>query len=231
MKTLVFLPTYNERENVQTLISEILRLNPDFYILVVDDSSDDGTAEILDKIAKAQPKVLVTRRTGKRGRGISGRDGFKRALLEKPDYIIEMDADLSHEPAYIPVFLEEIADCDVVIGSRSVKGGAISGRSLLRNLLSSLAQFFSRAILGLKISDATSGYRCFKRYVLESMDWDKFISGGPAIVEEMNYHIQRKGFKVKEIPIVFRPRIHGHSKLNLAKLFGVFCTLIRLRLS
>jgi len=231
MKTLVFLPTYNERENIQTLISGIIALNPDFHILVVDDSSDDGTAQILERLAKDHPQVLVMRRTGKRGRGISGIDGFKRALLEKPDYIIEMDADLSHDPKYIPIFLQEIANCDVVIGSRAVKGGAVSGRGYLRNYLSALAQFFSREILGLKISDTTSGYRCFKRCVLESLDWDKFISRGPAILEEMIYHIQKKGFKIKEIPIVFTPRIHGRSKLNLIKLSDVLCTLIRVRLS
>jgi dolichol-phosphate mannosyltransferase len=231
MKTLIFLPTYNERENIRVLIPGILKFDSDFRILAVDDSSDDGTAQILDEIANENPNVSVMHRTGKRGRGVSGIEGFKRILTEKPDYIIEMDADLSHDPEYIPVFLREIADCDVVIGSRFVKGGSVSERPLPRDLLSYLGRFFSRAVLGLKISDATSGYRCFKRYVLESLDWDKFISRGPAIVEEMNYHIQRKGFKIKEIPIVFGPRVHGSSKLNFVKLFGVLGTLIRVRLS
>ncbi len=231
MKIVIFVPTYNERENVQILISEIIRLNPDYHVLVVDDASDDGTAQVLDKIAGANPKVLVLHRTGKRGRGIAGIDGFKRCLLEKPDYVVEMDADLSHDPKYIPEFLKEMDGYDVVIGSRFIAGSSILGRSGFRNYLSYLAQFFSRAILGLKISDATSGYRCFKRYVLEGMDWDSFIAVGPEIVGELNYHIQRKGFRVKEMPIVFRPRIHGRSKLNLEKLFEVFCALIRLRLS
>lgn len=231
MNTLVFLPTYNERENIRALISGIIKLNPDCYILAVDDSSTDGTAQILDRIAQTESKVSVVHRSGKRGRGISGREGLKHALTQKPDYIIEMDADLSHQPEYIPVFLKEIENCDVVIGSRMVRGGRVLGRPGMRNFISYLAQIFSRAILGLKIKDATSGFRCFKRYVLESLDWDNLISRGPAIVEEMNYHIQKKGFRVKEVPITFTPRIHGRSKLNLLKLCGVFYTLIRLRRS
>jgi dolichol-phosphate mannosyltransferase len=231
MKTLILIPTYNERENVENLISEIVKLEPNFYVLVVDDSSCDGTAEILDRNAQANPRVLVIHRSGKRGRGISGREGFKRALQEKPDYIIEMDADFSHDPKYIPVFLEAIENCDVVIGSRFVKGAKVLGRQILRNYLSWWAQFFSKAILGLKIADATSGFRCFKRYVLESLDWDELISWGPAIVEEMNYHIEKKGFKIKEIPILFYPRAAGHSKLNIIKVLDVFCTLVRARLS
>lgn len=231
MKTLVLIPTYNERENIENLICEIVKLAPNFYVLVVDDSSGDGTAEILDRIAQANPRVFLMHRSGERGRGISGREGFKRALQEKPDYIIEMDADFSHDPKYIPVFLEEIRNCDVVIGSRFIKGGKAPGRKSLRNCLSWWAQFFSKLVLGLKIADATSGFRCFKRYVLESLDWDDLISRGPAIVEEMNYHIQKKGFRIREIPILFYPRTAGHSKLNIIKLFGVFCTLIRVRLS
>jgi len=231
MKTLILIPTYNERENIENLISEIVKLNQDFYFLVADDSSTDGTAEILDRIAQANPRALVMHRCGKRGRGISAREGFKRALQEKPDYIIEMDADFSHDPKYIPVFLEEIRNCDVVIGSRFVKGGKVLGSKSLRNYLSWWAQFFSSLILGLKIADATSGFRCFKRYVLESLDWDELISRGPAIVEEMDYYIQKKGFKIKEIPIIFCPRIAGRSKLNFIKLLDVFCTLIRVRLS
>jgi dolichol-phosphate mannosyltransferase len=231
MKTVIFLPTYNEKENIADLISEILKLGSDFSILVVDDSSDDGTAEILDKISQGNPKVIIVHRAGKRGRGISGREGFKRCLLENPDFIIEMDADFSHDPQAIPEFLREIQDCDVVVGSRFVKGSRVSGRPWFRDYLSTFAQFLSRVILGLKIKDATSGFRCFKRYVLESMDFDSFHAHGPAVVEELNYHIQKKWFKVKEIPILFRQRRLGRSKLNFSKLIAVFYTLIRVRLA
>ncbi|MDD5155406.1 MAG: polyprenol monophosphomannose synthase [Candidatus Omnitrophica bacterium] len=231
MKTVIFLPIYNEKENIRPLVSEILKLIPDLYILAVDDSSDDGTAQLLDEIAKGEQRLRVVHRTGKRGRGISGIEGFKRALIEKPDYIIEMDADFSHDPKYIPVFLREIEDCDVVIGSRTVKGGGVFKRAYLRNYISAFAQFFSRMVLGLKISDATSGFRCFRRRVLESLDWGAMISRGPAIVEEMNYRIQKKGFKIKEVPIVFGPRKSGRSKLNFLKLAAVFYTLIRIRMS
>jgi dolichol-phosphate mannosyltransferase len=231
MKTIVFVPTYNERDNIRPFICDILRLSPDIHILVVDDSSDDGTAQILDELARDHSQVLVMHRCGKRGRGLSGIEGLRRALSEKVDYIIEMDADFSHDPKYIPVFLKEIGDCDVVVGSRTVKGGQIIGRSFSRNYLTYLAHLFSRAILGLKVSDATSGYRCFKRCTLESLDWDKFISDGPAILEEMIYHLQKKGFKIKEVPIVFGPRSRGRSKLNFLKLMKVLYTLIRIRLS
>lgn len=229
MKTLVFLPTYNEKENIENLISEILKLGLDLSILVVDDSSDDGTAEILDRISRSEERLRVVHRSGKRGRGISGKEAFRIAVREKPDYIVEMDADFSHNPKYIPVFLKEIADCDVVIGSRFVKEGAIVDRPLRRNYLSRCAQFFSRKLLGLKMLDPTSGFRCFKREVLENIDTDSLLSRGPAIVEELNYRIQKKGFIMKEVPIIFQQRRYGYSKLNPFKLLEVIFTLVRVR--
>ena len=232
MKTVIFLPTYNEKENIADLVGEILKLDAGFYVLVVDDSSEDGTTEVLKQLVRQHhPRVIAVHRCGKRGRGISGREGFKRCLLEKPDFIIEMDADFSHDPKLIPVFLKEINDCDVVIGSRFVKGGGSCGRPRYRDYLSIFAQFLSRVILGLKIKDATSGFRCFKRRVLESVDFDSFYAQGPAVVEELNYHLQSQGFKIKEIPITFRQRRSGRSKLDFLKLMQVFYTLIRIRLA
>jgi dolichol-phosphate mannosyltransferase len=231
MKALVFIPTYNEKDNIKNLIQEILKLNLDLHILVVDDESVDGTAEILDKIVRSDPKVSVIHRKGERGRGLAGREGFKYALKQDIDYLIEMDADFSHHPRYIPQFLQAITDCDVVIGSRWIKGGSVCGRPWQRDYFSGLAQFFCRFILGLDIRDGTSGYRCFKKDVLEKIDLDNFLSKGPSIVEEVNYHLQKKGFKVKEIPIIFYQRRQGSSKLNIAKLLETFYTLIMVRLS
>jgi dolichol-phosphate mannosyltransferase len=231
MKALVFIPTYNEKDNIKNLIQEILKLNLDLHILVVDDESGDGTVEILDKIVRSDPRVSVIHRKGERGRGLAGREGFKYALKQDIDYLIEMDADFSHHPRYIPQFLQAITDCDVVIGSRWIKGGSVCGRPWQRDYFSGLAQFFCRFILGLDIRDGTSGYRCFKKDVLEKIDLDNFLSKGPSIVEEVNYHLQKKGFKVKEIPIIFYQRRQGSSKLNIAKLLETFYTLIMVRLS
>jgi dolichol-phosphate mannosyltransferase len=231
MKALVFIPTYNEKDNIKNLIQEILKLNLDLHILVVDDESGDGTVEILDKIVRSDPRVSVIHRKGERGRGLAGREGFKYALKQDIDYLIEMDADFSHHPRYIPQFLQAITDCDVVIGSRWIKGGSVCGRPWQRDYFSGLAQFFCRFILGLDIRDGTSGYRCFKKNVLEKIDLDNFLSKGPSIVEEVNYHLQKKGFKVKEIPIIFYQRRQGSSKLNIAKLLETFYTLIMVRLS
>ena len=231
MKALVFIPTYNEKDNIKNLIQEILKLNLDLHILVVDDESGDGTVEILDKIVRSDPRVSVIHRKGERGRGLAGREGFKYALKQDIDYLIEMDADFSHHPRYIPQFLQAITDCDVVIGSRWIKGGSVCGRPWQRDYFSGLAQFFCRFILGLDIRDGTSGYRCFKKDVLEKIDLDNFLSKGPSIVEEVNYHVQKKGFKVKEIPIIFYQRRQCSSKLNIAKLLETFYTLIMVRLS
>jgi dolichol-phosphate mannosyltransferase len=229
MKTLVFIPTYNERENIEGLIDEIFKLGLDLNVLVVDDSSLDGTAEALDRIAEANSKVSVMHRQGKRGRGLAGIEGFKYALGQGADYIIEMDADFSHDPKYIPVFLKEISDCDVVIGSRWIKGGSVSGRSWYRNYLSLFAKLFCCSLIGLTISDATSGYRCFRRRALEKLDFDGFLSSGPSIVEEVNLYLERNKFKVKEVPIVFMPRYKGVSKLNPLKIWETFWTLAKVR--
>lgn len=230
MQALVIIPTYNERENIEELINRLLNLNPDIDVLVVDDNSPDGTGWLLDNIIKDQPRLSVIHRFDRRGRGLAGVAGFKHAISRKADYVIEMDADFSHDPEYIPLFLDEIKDCDVVVGSRMVKGGRIVGRGFLRNALSLLGQYFIGLILGLDIRDSTSGFRCFRRRCLESIDWDKIISRGPSIIEEVAYRIKRKGFRFKEVPIVFKNRRQGRSKLNLSQALGVFFTLIKVRL-
>ena len=231
MQSLVFIPTYNERENIENLISQILNLNSDISILVVDDNSPDGTGEILDKISKTQPRLSVIHRLGKRGRGLASIVGFKYALRQNVDYIIEMDADLSHDPRYIPLFLKEIRDCDIIIGSRMVQGGGIIGRSHFRNAISRFGQYFVNLILKLNISDSTSGFRCFRRYCLFSIDWEKIISQGASVIEEIVFCMRKNGFIIKEVPIIFQDRRGGRSKFNLRKAFAVFFTLIKIRIT
>lgn len=227
MKTLVVIPTYNESDSIESLIKKLLSYNLD--ILIVDDNSPDGTWRIAQEISKENNQVKLLRRTGKRGRGLAGIAGFKYALEHLYDYIIEMDADLSHDPTDIPKFLEAIKTCDVVLGSRLVKGGKQIGRSFYRRLLTSLANFYIRLILGINIRDCNSGFRCFKRKVLEDINLDALTSTGPDIVQEILYMAYIKGFKIKEIPIVFAERKLGSSKLGMKHLYKGYIKVLRLK--
>jgi len=216
MKTVVTVPTYNEAENIEELISKLLLQSTDLYVLVIDDNSPDGTSRIVEKISKTNDRVILLTRTGIRGRGIAGIEGFISAIKLKPDYIIEMDADFSHNPDYIPVMLKYAKDADIVIGSRFVKGGRETGRHFFRTLTSILANAYIRLMLGFSIKDCSSGFRCFKRSLLEKIEFDKFESKGPSIVSELLFYcIVYHKAKVKEIPIVFENRIKGNSKLDL----------------
>jgi dolichol-phosphate mannosyltransferase len=226
MKTIVVVPTYNEKENIANLIKEILKVK-DVDVLVVDDNSPDGTWKIVKGMADKRVNLLL--RTKNRGRGLAGIAGFKYAVENKYDYIIEMDADFSHDPKYIPDFLEKIKECDVVLGSRAVKGGKQVGRPLLRRLITRLANLYIRILLGLKVNDCNSGYRCFKRKVLESINLDTMISRGPSIVQEVLYKVRLKGFKIREIPIVFTEREEGSSKLGPYLLWKGYVMVLKLR--
>lgn len=215
MKTYVMIPTYNERENVGNLIQEILNLKiPDLCIVVVDDNSPDGTSAVVKNLSKEHPEVELLLRTKERGRGSAGIAGFKHALEHGADCVIEMDADFSHHPKYIPYLLEAMKKADMVIGSRFVKGGKDVNRGIMRKVITILAGVYVRVLLGLKIHDVSSGYRCFKRNVLEAIELDSMISAGPSIVSEVFYRAHLKGFLIKEIPISFEDRIHGQTKLN-----------------
>src|SRR3989338_74157 len=228
MKAIVVIPTYNEKENIKNLIKEILKINKT-DIIVVDDNSPDGTSRIVKNIAKKNKKVHLLLRTKDKGRGSAGIAGFKYAVKNKYDYIIEMDADFSHNPEYIPDFLKKIEEADVVLGSRAVKGGKDIGRPLPRRLLTRLANLYIKAVLGLKVIDCNSGYRCFRRKVLELINLDKIISSGPSIVQEIIYKAHLKGFRIKEIPIVFVDRQKGYSKLGLKQLYKGYIMVLRLK--
>jgi len=231
MKTIVMIPTYNEKENIGKLVSQILALKiENLEIVVIDDSSPDGTAEIVKGIASKNKKVHLILRTKNKGRGYAGKAGYKYALEHNADYIIEMDADFSHNPEYIPELLKKIKECDLVLGSRAVKGGKEVGRNIIRRLITKMANFYIRALLGLNVKDTNSGFRCFRRSVLENIGVDKITSKGPSIVQEVLFMAHLKGFKIKEIPIVFKERKLGTSKLGIPQLFGGYIIVLKLKL-
>ncbi|TVM03321.1 MAG: dolichyl-phosphate beta-D-mannosyltransferase [Candidatus Brocadia sp. WS118] len=230
MKTYVMIPTYNERENIENLIREILNLKvPDIHIVVVDDNSPDGTSEAVKSASKAHPEVELLLRTTERGRGSAGIAGFKYALDHGADFVIEMDADFSHHPKYIPPMLETIQNADMVIGSRFISGGKDVNRGIIRKVITILAGIYVRVLLGLKIKDVSSGYRCFKRKVLEAIELDSMISTGPSIVSEVFYRAHLKGFSSKEIPIKFEDRTHGKTKLNYKILIKTLLMVLKFK--
>src|SRR3989339_87867 len=209
MQTIVMIPTYNERENIFPLLQQVLEIDKDIEVLVVDDNSPDGTWRIVEDMSEKEPRIHLLLRKRRKGRGVAGIDGLKYALDKGADYIIEMDADFSHNPKYIPELLREIKNYDIVIGSRFVKGAKDVGRGFARTTITRLANLYIQLILGLRIKDPNSGYRCFRRNVLERINLDKVKAGNADIVQEIIYKCHKKGFKIKEIPIIFKDRKAG----------------------
>ena len=215
-KVVVMIPTYNERENIEDLITEILALDVDMdlSVVVADDNSPDGTGEIVRKMAEADSRIHALIRKKRRGRGAGGIDGFKEALKLSPDYIVEMDGDFSHQPKHIPVLLKACEDYDLVIGSRFVKGGKDEDRNLVRRIITFFVRGFIRRKFHLPVRDVSSGFRCFRREVLEAIDLDDLISVNPSIVLEILYKAHLLDFTIKEVPIEFIDRTRGKTKLN-----------------
>jgi dolichol-phosphate mannosyltransferase len=217
LKAIVVTPTYNEAENLPELVEAILSLNLDnLEVLIVDDNSPDGTGQIADQLAERHPhKIEVIHRQGKLGLGTAYVTGFTRALEKGAEAIIEMDADLSHPPESIPRLLEKIEDHDVVIGSRYIPEGKVDpDLPPWRGFLSRTGNSYVRLITGLRVHDATSGFRCFKREVLQGIDLRRVRSTNYAFQIEMAYSCQRKGYRLVEIPISFRARSRGKSKIS-----------------
>jgi dolichol-phosphate mannosyltransferase len=215
----VVIPTYDEAENVRPMTAALLALNiPALEILFVDDESPDGTGQIADELAAQYPgQVHVLHRTGPRGLGRAYIDGFRRALDGGAELVVQMDCDFSHSPEYIPQFLEPIRDCDVVVGSRYVKGGETDerwgwGRWLLSWWANSV---YTRLILGCKVSDVTAGFKCWRRDTLRGIDLSRIRSQGYVFQVEMAYVTERLGYRVLEIPIYFEDRRIGHSKMTV----------------
>lgn len=213
-RALVVIPTYNERVNLPLIVPQILEQDPRLEVLVVDDNSPDGTGRLADELAAAEPRVHVLHRPGKEGLGKAYIAGFRWALARGYDFIFEMDADFSHDPKYLPLFLREIADADLVIGSRYHSGVNVINWPIGRLLLSLGANQYARWVTGLPLSDSTGGFKCFRRRVLEAIELDRVRSNGYSFQIEMSFRAWRKGFRLKEIPIVFTDRVEGQSKMN-----------------
>ena len=214
MKSLVIIPTYNERDNIERLVKALFDLGKELEILIVDDNSPDGTGVIVDGLAAEEDRVHVLHRPGKLGLGSAYIQGFQFALERGYDLIFEMDADFSHDPSYIPHFLEKVQEYDVVLGSRYVQGVNVINWPMSRLLLSYFANVYTRIVTGLPIKDATGGFKCFRCSALKAIDLDKVKSDGYSFQIEMTFKCWKKGFRICELPIIFYDRQRGHSKMS-----------------
>ena len=213
-RALIIFPTYNERDNIEKIVHAVLPLDPRIHVLIVDDNSPDGTGQIADKMAANEHKVSVLHRQNKEGLGKAYIAGFKWAIENNFDFIFEMDADFSHGPEYIKDFLREIQTSDVVIGSRYISGVNVINWPMSRLLLSYFANVYTRIVTGLPLRDATGGYKCFRRKVLETINLDNVKSSGYSFQIEMSMRARAHGFTIKEIPIIFYERAAGASKMS-----------------
>lgn len=229
MKIAVVIPTYNEKDNIREIIQEIFSLDiSGLEVVVVDDNSPDGTGKIVDELVSRNPKIHVIHRLGKLGLGTAYLEGFRYALDKGAEYIFEMDADFSHDPRRIPAFLEAIHEADLVIGSRFVEWGK-NDIGFSRRLVSRLGSLYAQIVLGLPIKDLTGGFNCYRRKVLESIDFNYVHSSNYAFQIEMKYKTFKKGYKVREIPIVFILRQRGKAKFYYKMILESFWTVLKLR--
>ena len=214
-RALVIIPTYNERENLPKIVPQILQQDPRLEVLVVDDNSPDGTGRLAAALAAEDPRIHVLHRAGKLGLGTAYVAGFRWALEGGYDYVFEMDADFSHDPRHLPTFLAEIADADLVIGSRYLnRRVTVVNWPMSRLMLSYFANVYARRVTGLKLWDSTGGYKCYRRAVLAEIDLDHVRSNGYSFQIEMSFRAWRKGFRIREITITFSDRSEGHSKMS-----------------
>ena len=215
METLVIIPTYNEKENIAEIMGAVLKLGSGIELLVIDDNSPDGTGGIVGSMAAVNPRVHVLHRPGKLGLGSAYITGFKWALANTgAKYVFEMDADFSHDPQAIPQFHEAIRTNDLVIGSRYIRGISVVNWPLERLILSYAANRYTHYVTGLPIKDATGGFKCFRREVLEALPLDRIKSDGYSFQIEVNFICWKKGFRIAEIPILFVDRRVGISKMS-----------------
>lgn len=252
MKVLIIIPTYNERENIGSLITQIHDALPVADVLIVDDASPDGTGQLADELAKNDPRLRVMHRSGKLGLGTAYLAGFRVALDQGYDFVFEMDADFSHDPRYLPIMLRAAGGhpqdqtaapredgADIVIGSRRVPGGGTENWGMLRRCISAGGSLYARVILGalrpgtflgLPVADMTSGFKCFRRRVLSALDLDSVHSEGYSFQIELTYRALRRGFRVQEIPIIFVDRRAGQSKMSSRIFLEAMGVVWRLRL-
>jgi dolichol-phosphate mannosyltransferase len=230
-RALVIIPTYNEANNLTQIVPRVLEQDARLEVLVVDDNSPDGTGALADRLAAENPRVHVVHREGKQGLGTAYRAGFRWALERDYAYVFEMDADLSHDPKHLPAFLEAIQDADLVLGSRYLHGrAAVVNWPMGRLLLSYFANIYARVVTGMRLYDATGGFKCFRRKVLETVDLKAVRSNGYSFQIEMSFRAWRAGFRIKEIPIVFVDRAAGRSKMSGAIVREAIFMVWRLRL-
>lgn len=213
-KAFVVIPTYNEQDNLQRLIEQVLLQDESLHVLVVDDNSPDGTGQLADELSCLNERVNVLHRPAKLGLGSAYRDGFRLAMELGADLLIEMDADFSHDPSILPLFLEKIKTNDLVIGSRYINGISVVNWPLRRLILSYGANWYTRLITGLTIMDCTSGFKCFRRSLIESIGLDRVRSDGYSFQIEMHFRSAELGAKICEVPIIFIDRRVGQSKMS-----------------
>ena len=214
-RALVIIPTYNERENVRRIIDHVLKQDGRIEVLIVDDGSPDGTGQIVAELEAADPRVHLFERAKKMGLGTAYIAGFRWALERDYQYIMEMDADFSHDPSHLPQFLRAIQNADLVLGSRYQQGRVtVVNWPITRLILSYSANLYARAVTGLPVWDATGGFKCFRRSVLEAIDLSRVRSNGYAFQIEMSFRAWKRGFRIVEIPIVFVDRTEGTSKMS-----------------
>jgi len=210
----VIIPTYNERDNLQRLVEQVLQQSPSLHLLVVDDNSPDGTGQLADELSMVNERVSVLHRPAKMGLGSAYRDGFRHAMQLGADLLIEMDADFSHDPSVLPIFLDRAVSYDLIIGSRYLNGISVVNWPLRRLMLSYGANWYTRLITGLTIMDCTSGFKCFRRSLIERIDLDHVYSDGYSFQIEMNFKSAELGARILEIPIIFIDRRVGQSKMS-----------------
>jgi dolichol-phosphate mannosyltransferase len=214
-RVLIVVPTYNERDNVEAVVAQFLAPLPEAEILFVDDNSPDGTGDLLDQLAAGDPRLHVLHRPGKLGLGTAYLDGFRWGLARGYDYLLEMDADFSHDPAYLPDMVRLAGEgADMVVGSRYVEGGGTVNWGIGRQVISRAGSLYARTILGVGVRDLTSGFICYRRQTLEALDLDAVDSNGYSFQIEMKYRVIQAGMKVVELPIVFVDRRVGQSKMS-----------------
>ncbi|WP_448591151.1 polyprenol monophosphomannose synthase [Thermoflexus hugenholtzii] len=228
MRSLVIIPTYNERENIEALLRAILSLPLDLEVVVVDDHSPDGTGEIVDRMAAADPRIHVIHRPAKLGLGTAYTTGFRFGLARGYERLLTMDADFSHNPAHLPDLLARSQEADLVIGSRYVPGGEVIDSPWYRRLLSRGANRFARLMLGLTPRDVTAGFRCYRPQVLEAIAPETIRAEGYAFLIEITYRAQRAGFRIAEVPIRFQDRRYGRSKISRREIWRALGTVLRL---
>jgi len=228
-RQLLVLPTYNERDNLKPIVTAIRAQLPETTIWVVDDNSPDGTGEIADELAAVDERIEVLHRPSKLGLGTAYTEAFRRALTQNFDYVLQMDADFSHDPRYLPALLAAARDADLVLGSRYTSGGGTRNWSLWRRFISRFGNLVARVGLGVRVRDATGGYRVFRRSALESLDLENLDLRGYSFQIEVVYQIERRGLRIKEVPIIFVERVTGVSKMSREIALEAFLHIARRR--